>query len=63
VTKDELVENGQLVATPRGNVIEARMTADVNGIGVSDGNLSEMHWTFAQIIQRAATASSCSRER
>ena len=54
VTKDELVLNGQLVATPRGNVIEARMTADVNGIALSDGNLSEMHWTFAQIVQRAA---------
>jgi fumarylacetoacetate (FAA) hydrolase len=54
VTKDELETDGRLVKTPRGNVIEAAMTAEVNGVEVSRGDLSQMSWTFAQIIQRAA---------
>jgi fumarylacetoacetate (FAA) hydrolase len=54
VTKDELEADGRLVKTARGNVIEAAMTADVNGLRVSRGDLSQMTWTFAQIVQRAA---------
>ena len=52
VTKDELA--GRISASPRGNVLDARMTAHVNGVQVSDGNVAQMNWTFAQIVQRAA---------
>ncbi|WP_431217838.1 fumarylacetoacetate hydrolase family protein [Puia sp. P3] len=31
-----------------------RMQCSVNGIPVSDGNLSDMDWTFAEIIERAS---------
>ena len=31
-----------------------RMQCTVNGIPVSDGNLSDMDWTFAEIIERAS---------
>lgn len=31
-----------------------RMQCRVNGQQVSDGNLSDMHWTFAEIIERAS---------
>ncbi len=54
VTKDELEAEGRLVKTTRGNVIEAAMTAEVNGLEVSRGDLAQMNWTFAQIVQRAA---------
>jgi fumarylacetoacetate (FAA) hydrolase len=30
------------------------MRCSVNGIKVSEGNLSEMDWTFAEIIERAS---------
>ena len=30
------------------------MTCRINGIEVSAGNLGEMHWTFAEIIERAS---------
>lgn len=52
VTKDELKE--RLSPSPKGNVLHARMTATVNHVPVSDGNVSQMNWTFAEIIQRAA---------
>lgn len=52
VTKDELA--GRLRPSPKGNVLDARMTAHVNGVQVSDGNVAQMDWTFAQIVQRAA---------
>ena len=51
VTADELA--GRLTPTDRGNVFDSRMTAEVNGIQVSEGNASDMNWTFAQILQRA----------
>ena len=54
VTKDEIEAEGRLVKTTRGNVIEAAMNAEVNGLEVSRGDLSQMTWTFAQIVQRAA---------
>ena len=54
VTADELTAEGRLSPSPRGKVVHAAMTAEVNGVTVSRGNLSEMSWTFAQIIQRAA---------
>jgi len=52
VTKDELAD--RLRPSPKGNVLDARMTARVNGVQVSDGNVAQMDWTFAQIVQRAA---------
>ena len=54
VTKDDLAAEGRIVPSPRGNVVRGTMTADVNGVEVSRGELSDMHWTFAQILQRAA---------
>jgi fumarylacetoacetate (FAA) hydrolase len=30
------------------------MTCKINGAQVSDGNLSDMDWTFAEIIERAS---------
>ena len=52
VTKDELA--GRLEKTARGNVLHARMAATVNDVVVSRGDVADMDWTFAQIVQRAA---------
>jgi fumarylacetoacetate (FAA) hydrolase len=52
VTKDELKD--RLKPSPKGNVLHARMAATVNHVPVSDGDVSQMSWTFAEIIQRAA---------
>ncbi len=51
VTVDELAP--RLTPGENGNVLEAGMSARVNGIPVSEGNASSMNWTFAQILQRA----------
>jgi len=52
VTRDEVAS--RLERTPRGNVLHARMTAHVGDELLSEGNVDQMHWTFAQIVQRAA---------
>ena len=52
VTKDELAS--RLESTPQGNILHARMTAHVGDELLSDGNVDQMRWTFAQIVQRAA---------
>jgi fumarylacetoacetate (FAA) hydrolase len=52
VTKDELVERTERSA--KGNVLHARMTAELNGDLFSDGNLNQMSFTFAEIVKRAA---------
>lgn len=52
VTRDELAP--RLMPSPKGNVLTAKMTAHVNGTKVSEGDASQMDWTFAEIIQRAA---------
>ncbi|MCC6963398.1 MAG: fumarylacetoacetate hydrolase family protein [candidate division Zixibacteria bacterium] len=52
VTPDEL--GRQRIATPFGNKYNLRMTARHNGKQVSDGNLEQMNWTFAEIIERAS---------
>ncbi len=52
VTKDELAANTK--ATPKGNQFDLGMRAFVNGIQVSTGNVKEMTWTFAQIVERAS---------
>jgi fumarylacetoacetate (FAA) hydrolase len=50
VTKDEL----DLEKTPQGEVLNAPMTATVNGRVLSQGDANTMNWTFAQILQRTA---------
>ena len=52
VTKDEL--KGRLSASPKGCVLNARMEATVNHVPVSQGDVSQMNWTFAEIVRRAA---------
>lgn len=52
VTPDELKPS--LIAGPSGNQYDLAMKAFHNGRQVSDGNLSQMNWTFAEIIERAA---------
>ncbi len=52
VTPDELSERCN--ATEFGNTHNLRMIARHNGKQISDGNLKEMNWTFAEIIERAS---------
>ncbi len=52
VTPDELEPNR--IATDFGNKHNLRMTAYHNGNLVSDGNLADMNWTFAEIIERCS---------
>jgi fumarylacetoacetate (FAA) hydrolase len=52
VTKDEL-ENRRIEG-PAGDRYDLVMTTTVNGTEVSRGNLKDMSWTFAQIIERAS---------
>jgi fumarylacetoacetate (FAA) hydrolase len=55
VTTDELeqyvipAKNGHT-----GKCWNLRMTCKVNGVQVSDGNVGDMDWTFAEIIERAS---------
>jgi fumarylacetoacetate (FAA) hydrolase len=52
VTIDELMPRAR--ATDRGLVFDMEMRAVVNGRPLSAGNLSDMTWTFAQILERAS---------
>lgn len=52
VTMDELKEAA--TATPNGTHWNLGMRAWVNGVKVSDGNVKDMTWTFAQIMERAS---------
>ncbi len=52
VTPDEL-EKYKLV-TEFGNKYDLKMTARHNGKQISEGNLKDMNWTFAEIIERAS---------
>jgi fumarylacetoacetate (FAA) hydrolase len=52
VTRDEL--EPFKIAGPSGERHALRMKAFHNGKQVSDGNLKDMSWTFAQIIERAS---------
>lgn len=52
VTPDELDE--YKIETPNGATFDLVMTAHHNGEEISRGNLKDMHWTFAQIIERAS---------
>jgi fumarylacetoacetate (FAA) hydrolase len=55
VTPDEL-EQFKVSCKPghTGNAYNLRMTCTVNGEQVSEGNLADMDWTFAEIIERCA---------
>jgi fumarylacetoacetate (FAA) hydrolase len=55
VTPDEL-ESFEVPAKEghTGKSWNLKMTCKVNGVQVSEGNLSDMDWTFAEIIERAS---------
>ncbi len=55
VTPDEL-EPYKIPAKPNhtGNSYNLKMTCTVNGVKVSEGNMGDMDWTFAEIIERCA---------
>lgn len=52
VTKDEL--SPHLKSTPNGDQYALEMTCDVNGAPISKGNMADMTWTFAQILERVS---------
>ncbi|PJA99045.1 MAG: fumarylacetoacetate hydrolase [Ignavibacteriales bacterium CG_4_9_14_3_um_filter_30_11] len=52
VTPDELEK--YKIKTGKGNKYDLGMTAFHNGKQVSNGNMKDMNWTFAEIIERAS---------
>jgi fumarylacetoacetate (FAA) hydrolase len=52
VTTDELAD--RTTVGPSGALFDLEMTADVNGVRVSRGNVKDMTFTFAQIVERAS---------
>ncbi|MBN8572400.1 MAG: fumarylacetoacetate hydrolase family protein [Candidatus Kapabacteria bacterium] len=52
VTPDELEE--RKIETPHGNTYDLTMKTFINGEQISQGNVKDMTWTFAQIIERAS---------
>ena len=55
VTPDELEKWKAPAPTGHtGNRFNLRMKCSVNGIQVSDGNMGDMDWTFAEIIERVS---------
>ncbi|HLK38080.1 MAG TPA: fumarylacetoacetate hydrolase family protein [Polyangiaceae bacterium] len=52
VTIDELLPRA--TKTPAGLAFDLEMRASVNGAPLSKGNLRDMTWTFAQLIERAS---------
>lgn len=55
ITPDELESHKITPKTGHtGNAYNLRMTCRVNGIRVSEGNMKDMDWTFAEIIERCA---------
>ncbi len=52
VTRDELAAHA--IATPKGEHHDLEMRAFVNGKRVSTGNVKDMTFTFAQILERAS---------
>jgi hypothetical protein len=49
---DELEE--RKIETPHGNTYDLTMKTFINGEQISQGNVKDMTWTFAQIIERAS---------
>jgi fumarylacetoacetate (FAA) hydrolase len=55
VTPDELLEYKTSAKSGHtGNTYNLEMTCTVNGKQVSAGNMADMDWTFAEIIERCA---------
>jgi len=55
VTPDELADNKMSAKNGHtGNNFNLNMSCKVNGIEVSRGNMGDMDWTFAEIIERCA---------
>lgn len=52
VTRDELASRRK--ASPQGERFDAAMKCWVNGKQVSSGNLADMTWTFAQLLERVS---------
>lgn len=52
VTPDELA--AKRIATPHGTTYDLTMRTVINGTDVALGNVKDMSWTFAQIIERAS---------
>ncbi|MEZ4846357.1 MAG: fumarylacetoacetate hydrolase family protein [Bdellovibrionota bacterium] len=52
VTKDEL--DSKKISGAEGDRYDLRMTAFHNGKQISDGNMNQMNWTFAQILERVS---------
>ncbi|MEO8875728.1 MAG: fumarylacetoacetate hydrolase family protein [Polyangiaceae bacterium] len=52
VTMDELT--AQTKASASGNIFDLKMSARLNGKELSTGNVKDMSWTFAQILERAS---------
>jgi fumarylacetoacetate (FAA) hydrolase len=52
VTRDELLQRA--TRTERGLVFDLPMRASVNGRPLSEGNVKDMSWTFAEILERAS---------
>lgn len=52
VTIDEL--EPYKISTPYGNKYDLKMVARHNGKQISEGNLKDMNWTFAELIERAS---------
>ncbi|MBL7714706.1 MAG: fumarylacetoacetate hydrolase family protein [Bdellovibrionales bacterium] len=52
VTRDELAPKA--ITSPKGERFDLRMKGFVNGKQVSDGNMKDMTWTFAQILERVS---------
>lgn len=52
VTLDEL--EASTTRTDRGNVYDLGMRAHVNGVHLSTGNVKDMTWTFAEILERVS---------
>lgn len=52
VTPDEL--ESRKISTPNGNTYDLTMRTFIDGEKISEGNVKDMTWTFAQIIERAS---------
>jgi fumarylacetoacetate (FAA) hydrolase len=52
VTRDELAKHA--LAGPKGERHDLKMRAFVNGKQLSEGNLKDMTWSFAQLVERAS---------
>lgn len=52
VTRDELAD--RRIATDVGEKYDLVMTCTVNGVELSRGNVKDMTWTFAQILERVS---------